>query len=124
MIDVDLVLSLENGSVANISPRPYTEDFDRYLIPNHLVDYLGSKSITISVKNSKMQPLFPDCVIWIDGSDREDLIKGIKQALQMNDKDRLAMIKKANSEANKQYSMGVVNRKLVLFLRQFLKTKD
>ena len=124
MIDVDLVLSLENGSVANISPRPYTEDFDRYLIPNHLVDYLGSKSITISVKNSKMQPLFPDCAIWVDSSDKEDLISGIKKALAISDKNRLAMIKKANSEANKQYSMGVINRKLVLFLRQFLKTKD
>lgn len=32
MVDIDLVLSLENGSIANISPRPYSEDFDRYLI--------------------------------------------------------------------------------------------
>ena len=124
MLNIDTVLSLENGSIANISPRPYSEDFDRYLIPNHLIDYLGAKSVTISVRNSKLQPIFGESAIWIDGSEKDDLIAGIKKVLNMDQTDRAAMIKKANSEANRQYSMGVVNRKLVLFLKQFLKQKD
>lgn len=124
MLNIDTVLSLENSSVANISPRPFTEDFDRYLIPNHLIDYLGAKSITISVRNSKIQPSFNDNAVWIDSSDKEDLINGIKTVLKMKDSERVNMIKNANAEANKQFSMGVVNRKLVLFLKQFLKQKD
>ena len=124
MIDIDDVLSFENGSVANISPRPYSEDFDRYLIPNHVVDYLGSKSITVSVKNNKLQPLFDDGAIWVDSSEKETLIAGIEKALNMSASERAQMIKKANTEANKQYSMGVVNRKMIIFLKQFLKQKD
>ena len=124
MLSIDEVLSFENNSVANISPRPYSEDFDRFLIPNHLIDYLGSKSVTISVRNSKLQPLFEESAIWVNSSDKEDLINGIKEVLNMKNADRLAMIKKANADANKQFSMGVVNRKTVLFLKQFLKQKD
>ena len=124
MIDIDYALSLENGSIANISPRPYSEDFDRYLIPNHVVDYLGAKSLTVSVKNTKLQPLFGEGAIWIDSSDKEDLLAGLQKALNMKASEREQMIKKANTEANKQYSMGVVNRKLILFLKQFLKQKD
>ena len=124
MVDIDLVLSLESGSIANISPRPYSEDFDRYLIPNHVVDYLGSKSITVSVRNSKLQPSFGDSAVWIDNSDDEDLVAGIQKVLNMKADERAAMIKKANMEANKQYSMGSVNHKLILFLKQFLKQKD
>ena len=124
MLSIDEVLSFENNSVANISPRPYSEDFDRYLIPNHLIDYLGSKSITISVRNSKLQPLFEESAIWVNSSDKEDLIAGIKNVLNMKAADRSAMIKKANADANKQFSMGVVNRKTVFFLKQFLKQKD
>ena len=124
MLNVDDVLSFENHSIANISPRPYSEDFDRYLIPNHLIDYLGSTSITISVRNSKLQPIFGELAIWIDSSEKDDLIAGINKVLNMDKVERAALIKKANTEANKQYSMGVVNRKLVLFLKQFLKQKD
>ena len=124
MLNIDTVLSFENNSIANISPRPYSEDFDRYLIPNHLIDYLGATSITLSVRNSKLQPTFGESAIWIDNSEKEDLIAGIKKVLSMDKAERAAMIKKANAEANKQYSMGVVNRKLVLFLKQFLKQKD
>lgn len=124
MVDIDLVLSLENGSIANISPRPYSEDFDRYLIPNHVVDYLGSKSLTVSVKNSKLQPSFAEGAIWVDSSEKEDLVDGIQKALNMGPNERAQTIKKANMEANKQYSMGVVNRKLIFFLKQFLKQRD
>ena len=124
MVDIDSVLSFENGSMANISPRPYSEDFDRYLIPNHVVDYLGAKSITVSVKNTKLQPSFNESAIWVESSEKEDLIEGIQKALNMNDVERQAMIKKANIEAGKQYSMNAINRKLILFLKQFLKQKD
>ena len=43
MISNDLMVSLENGSIFNINSRPYTEDFDRYLIPYNTLDYLNSK---------------------------------------------------------------------------------
>ena len=34
------------------------------------------------------------------------------------------MIKKANADANKLYSMSVINKRTILFLKQFLKQKE
>ena len=123
MSNADEILALENGSVANINPRPYTEDYDRYLIPVNMLDYLNSNSIAVSVKNNKLQKHFPDDCIWVNSSDTEDLVNGINAALKLNG-EREKMIKKANADVIKAYSMPVVNKRLILFLKQFLKQKE
>lgn len=124
MISNDLVLSLENGSLFNINPRPYSEDYDRYLIPSNVIDYLGSDSLTVSVKNSRLRPYFENDAIWLDSNDKEDLIKGMNQVLNMGDDKKKAIIKKANVNVNKLYSMPAINRKVILFLKQFLKQRE
>ena len=124
MSNEDEILSLESQSLLNINPRPYSEDYDRYLIPVSMLDYLSSGSLTISVKNSRLQSYFPDECIWVDSSEKEDLINGIKKALNMSKADREAMIKKASETANKLFSMSAVNRRTILFLKQFLRQKD
>ena len=124
MLDVDKILSLENGALINVNPCPYTEDFDRYLIPVNMIDYLASDTITVSVKNSKLQKYFNDCCIWVNSSDVEDLVSGLNKALEMNEEDKNKIIKKANAELNKSYSMTSINKKIILFLKQFLKQKD
>ena len=124
MSNVDEILSLENGSLLNINPRPYTEDFDRYLIPVNMLDYLSSSSIAVSVKNSKLQKYFEEDCIWVNSSDVEDLVDGINRALNLKKDERNKMIKNAINDVNKTYSMAAVNKKLILFLKQFLKQKD
>ena len=124
MLNVDEMLSYENHSLMNINPRPYSEDYDRYLIPVNMLDYLGSHSITVSVKNSKLQPNFNDDCIWVNSSEKEDLLAGILKALSLTEEEREQMIKKANADVNKLYSMTAVNHKTILFLKQFLKQKD
>ena len=124
MLDNDSILAYENNSLLNVNPRPYSEDYDRYLIPVNLIDYLSSNSIALSVRNSKLQPLFKDDCIWIDSSDNEDLVNGINKALNLSKAEREQMIKKANLDANKMYSMTTINRRLVFFLKQFIKQKD
>lgn len=124
MISNDLALSLENGSLFNINPRPYSEDYDRYLIPSNVIDYLGSDSLTVSVKNSRLRPCFENDAIWLDSNDKEDLIKGMNQVLNMGDDKKKAIIKKANVNVNKLYSMPAINRKVILFLKQFLKQRE
>ena len=124
MSNADEILSLERGALLNINPRPYSEDFDRYLIPVNMLDYLSSNSLTVSVKNSKLQKYFDDDCIWVNSSDTEDLVAGINKALALSEEERAKMIKKATNDMNKAYSMAVVNKKLILFLKQFLKQKD
>lgn len=120
MLNSDEVLSFANSSLLNVNPRPYSEDYDRYLIPFGLIDYLGSKSVAVSVKNSKLQNAFKDDAIWVNSSDKEDLVEGINKALKLG-KERDNLIKKANIDANKMFSMSSVNKKTMLFLKQFLK---
>ena len=124
MITSDLALSLANNSILNINPRPYSEDYDRYLIPCIVLDYLNTNSLTLSVRNSSLQKYLADDAIWVDSNEKDDLIAGINQALQMNKDNKEAMVKKANADVNKLYSMSAVNHKTILFLKQFLKQRD
>ena len=124
MISNDLMVSLENGSIFNINSRPYTEDFDRYLIPYNTLDYLNSKSLTVSVRNNILLKTFKDDALWLELGEKEELIEVMNKALQMSDKEKNEIIKKANADANKLYSMSVVNHKLILFLKQFLKQRE
>lgn len=124
MINNDLMLSLENESIFNINSRPYTEDFDRYLIPYNTLDYLNSKSLTVSVRNNILLKTFKDDALWLELGEKEELIEVMNKALQMNEKEKSEMIKRANADANKLYSMSVINHKLILFLKQFLKQRE
>ena len=124
MIRSDLALSLVNNSILNINPRPYSEDYDRYLIPALVLDYLNSNSPTLAVRNTRLQKYFEEDAIWINAGEKEDLIAGINKALSMSDKEKETMIKKANTDVNKLFSMSAVNHKVILFLKQFLKQKD
>ena len=124
MISSDYALSLMNDSVLNIDPRPYSEDFDRYIIPNIVLDYLNSNSLTLSVKNRKLQSYFNDDALWINTGEKEDLVEGINNALEISKEKREAIIKKANADTNKMYAMSVINHKVILFLKQFLKQRD
>lgn len=124
MISNDLAFSLENGSLFNINPRPYSEDYDRYLIPLNVIDYLNSDSLTVSVRNTRLKPLFEDDAIWIDSNEKDDLVNAINKVLEMNNQDKKAIIKKANMDVIKLYSMSAINRKVILFLKQFLKQKE
>lgn len=120
----DEVIALANGSVLNINPMPYSEDFDRYFIPDNMVDYFGANSVVLSIKNRNFKKEFEDDAIWINSNSMVDLVAGLKTTLDLSKEERLAMIKKANADANKLYSMEAINHRLILFLKQFLKQKE
>ena len=124
MISVDLALSLENSSLFNINSRPYSEDFDRYLIPYNTLDYLNSNSLTVSVRNKILKNVFKNDALWLELGEKEELIEVMNKALSMSEKEKDEYVKRANADANKLYSMSVVNRKLILFLKQFIKQRD
>ena len=124
MIQSDEIISLANQSLLNVNPCPYSEDYDRYLIPDNLVDYLSANSILVSVRNRNFKKYFENDAIWIKSNETYDLLKGMKAALALSKEDRSALIKKANMDAKKLYSMAMTNRRTILFLKQFVKQKD
>ena len=124
MMQNDEIISLANHSIANVNPCPYSEDFDRYLVPDSLVDFLNSRSVLISVRNRHFKKNFEEDAIWIKSNEVLDLLHGIKAVLNMKKEDRENMIKKANIDANKLYSMEVINHRMIRFLKQFIKQKE
>ena len=123
-IPSDEVISLASHSLLNVNPLPFTEDFDRYYVPANLVDYFNSNSIVVSVRNRQFMKSFKDDAIWVEDCEIYDLLKGLKAGLSLNKENRAEMIKKANADVNKLYSMSVINRRTILFLKQFLKQKE
>lgn len=121
MLNNDAILSYMNKALVNVNPRPYSEDFDRYLIPVNMIDYLSSSAITVSIRNNRLLKCFKDDCIWIDSTDK--LLDGLKFALKEKNNNKL-MIKKANEDVNRLYAMNQINKKLILFLKQFVKEEE
>lgn len=124
MIQNDQIISLANYSTINVNPCPYSEDFDRYVVPDSIVDYLSAPTILVSVRNRQFKNNFEEDAIWIKSNEVLDLLHGIKAALNMKEEDKNNMIKKANSDASKLYSMTAVNHRIIRFLKQFIKQKE
>ena len=128
-IPSDEVIALANNSVLNVNPLPFSEDTDRYFVPANLVDYFNSNSIVLSVRNRRFKKYFESDAIWVESEETtqeliNNLLKGIKAGLSLSKENRAEMIKKANTDANKLYSMSVINKRTILFLKQFLKQKE
>ena len=128
-IPSDEVIALANNSKLNVNPLPFSEDTDRYFVPSNLADYFNSNSIVLSVRNRRFKKHFENDAIWVDSEETTEgltnnLLEGIKAALSLNKENRADMIKKANADVNKLYSMSVINRRTILFLKQFLKQKE
>ena len=108
----------------NVNPCPFSEDFDRYLVPDSIIDFLNANSVLLSVRNRQFKKNFEEGAVWIKSNEVLDLIHGIKAVMALSKEDRANIIKKANSDANKLYSMEVINHRIIRFLRQFIKQKE
>lgn len=124
MVQNDQIVCLASHSIINVNPCPYSEDFDRYVVPESMVDYLNSPTVLVSVRNRQFKKNFEEDAIWIKSNEVLDLLHGIKAALNMREEDKNNMIKKANMDANKLYSMDVTNHRVIRFLKQFIKQKE
>ena len=124
MVQNDQIVCLASHSIINVNPCPYSEDFDRYVVPESMVDYLSSPTVLVSVRNRQFKKNFEEDAIWIKSNEVLDLLHGIKAALNMREEDKNNMIKKANIDANKLYSMEVTNHRVIRFLKQFIKQKE
>ena len=115
LLPLDKVYGYEKESVANINPRPFSEDLDRYSIPSKTIEYLTSGVPTISVKNSKLQKIFPEEVVWAKSASKEDLKDAMIKVLTQTEEQRKAYGEKARNKVYELYSLTTINKKLNLF---------
>ena len=113
-------IQLEMNALINIDPRPYSEDLDRFSIPDNIVEYLDSGVITICVKNSKIKKHFPENVIWSKSGDTANLYESITKVLSLTDEERQNIGKSAKQKAQELYSQKKIADSINKFLEELL----
>lgn len=113
------VLQYEASAFANINPRPYSQDLDRFSIPSKTIEYYTSGKITISAQSTKLNKYFKDCTIWCGYAKPEELTNAMNKVLKMEEDKRIEIGEKAKIKAQELFSLSAVNKKLNKFLAQF-----
>ena len=116
------VLTLQSNSIANINPRPVSQDLNRYSVPSKLFEYLSSGSLTISTMQQKLASEISDA-IWVESNSVEDLRDAMLEALDLKEKARKDIAKKAKEKVLSIYSLEKVNERLDEFLKNFQKRR-
>ena len=114
------VLELEKDAIANINPRPFTQDLDRLSIPSKTLEYLSSNSVTISVRNTELESKFANLAIWAQSGEVEDLYLAMDKALKMSPEERKKMAYAARTVCLSLYSIEKIGKKLSDFLANFV----
>ena len=114
-------LQLQQNAIANINPRPFNEDLDRFTVPSKMLEYLNSSRPTISTKSSRLIKIFQEDAIWMKTGSTEDIKEAIETLLSLSNEEREYMAKKAHDHAQMNYSLSNVSIKLDEFLQTFFK---
>ena len=116
ILPIKEVLAFEKNAIANINPRPFTQDLDRLSIPSKTLEYLASGSLTISVKNTELEKIFKQCAIWAKTGEVDDLYDAISRAISMDKEAKEKMEKLAKNTAISRYSIEKVGETITDFL--------
>ena len=114
-INNDIVTQYENHSIANINPRPFMEEMDKYSVPSKVIEYSSKNSLIISGYCSELKDVFSDSILWVD--QENDLYKRMKEALTSN----RTIINKVKAISENEFSFQTINKKLQEFLLNLLK---
>ena len=120
-LPVQEVLALEAGAIANINPRPFTQDLDRLSIPSKTLEYLASGSLTISVRNTELEKTFKDYALWAKSGEVNDLYIAMSEAINMDEITRKNIAKQAQKIAISHYSLEKVSELITDFAMDFIK---
>ncbi len=120
ILPVKEVLQLEANALANINPRPYNHDLDKFSIPSKTIEYFISGKPTITAKSTILENYFHNEAIWCGYAKEDELLQAMQKVLKMDEDKQLKMGQEAKKKALELYSLSAVNKKLNEFLRQFI----
>ena len=112
-------LAYESNSIANVNPKMYEPELDKYSVPSKTIEYLSATSLTISTYISSLYSDFKYDALWV--KDDYSLKDALNDALNMKPQQRQEMIVNANITANSKYSLKANNRKIEKFLNTLIK---
>lgn len=114
-------IQLQQNAFANINPRPFNEDLDRFTVPSKMLEYLNSSRPTISTKSSRLIKLFQEDAIWMKTGSVEDIKEAIGTLLSLSKEEQDYLAKKAHDHAQQYFSLSNVSLRLEDFLETFFK---
>lgn len=112
MLPYDSILAYEKYAIANINPRPFSEDLDRFSIPSKTLEYMVSNRPTISVKNSKLQKYFEKEIVWAKSANKEDLLEAMEKVLTATKDIATDITSSANIKVNELFGFEAVSSKV------------
>lgn len=115
------VLQLEAGAFANVNPRPYSQDLDRFSIPSKTIEYYTSGKITISAQSTILNKYFASCTVWCGYAKEDEIYNALNKVIKMDEEKRNDMGLKAKKKAQDLYSLSAVNNKINAFLAKLVK---
>ena len=114
-------IQLEMNALANVDPRPFSEDLDRFSIPSKTLEYMAMGRPVISVRNTILMNKFPNELIWIPSSSVNDIKEGLEKVLAMSEVERENFGEEAKNRVLALYSIKSVGNNIQHFLLNFLK---
>ena len=121
MVNSKKSIQLEMNALINIDPRPYSEDLDRFSIPDNIVEYLDSGAVTISVKNSKIKKHFSENIMWSKSGETPYLYESITKVLSLTDEERQNIGESAHQKAQELYSSKKIADSINKFIDDLVK---
>lgn len=118
-LDNNEILNYENFSIANINPRPFMEDIDKYSVPSKVIEYSSKNSLVISGPSTPLREEFRSSIFWFD--ERHPLSERIYEVYKTGRFTRTAMINDMNEICEKRFSINAVSKKMDRFLSVVLK---
>ncbi len=115
------VLYYEKNAVANINPRPFSEDLDRFSIPSKTIEYLVSGVPTISSKNTKLAKYFSQEIIWAKSCEPDDLKEAMIKVITMPKEIKDDITKKGHDKVIKLFGLNTINELINSFLADISK---
>lgn len=110
----------QNNAIANINPRPFNKDMDKYCIPSKVFEYAASNSVCISTYHSHLYKMFGSSILWCKDSEAE-LQVAIEKVYNMSESERKKLSNRAHQIINKNYSINVIAKKISDFVDKIKK---
>jgi len=107
----------QNNAIANINPRPFNKDMDKYCIPSKVFEYAASNSVCISTYHSHLYKVFGSSIWWCKDSE-EEIKNAIEKVYNLNTSERKKMSNRAHQIINKNYSINAVANKISDFVHK------
>ena len=103
--------SYQNLAVANINPRPFDKEMDKYCIPSKVFEYAASNAITISTYHSRLNKIFGSSIIWIDDN-KTSMTNAIEKVAKMSKEEKSKKISRAHNIIKKNYTISEIGKKI------------